>query len=105
MGAAMLRDRDQAEMAAVGGTALAVPKLLEELRATGRGVRYLRKHRLPGKLGAGAGLISYFGAAASPLAVLKVRDHFGLWDPKETGLMNRAKYMIVRALNRLRPQR
>jgi len=81
------RDENTARLSALGGTAISIPTVGEEIRASRRGAKALKalqggkKMRFGGRMGPYAGLITYLAAAGIPLAAYGVNKRKGYYRP------------------------
>jgi uncharacterized membrane protein (UPF0127 family) len=81
------RDENTARLSALGGTAISIPTIGEEIRASRRGAKALKalqggkKMRFGGRMGPYAGLITYLAAAGIPLAAYGVNKRKGYYRP------------------------
>ena len=69
----MSDDERIAALSGIGGTGLMTPTVIEELRASARGARALKKLGIRGRLGSFGGVGTYMGAASLPLIIYLLR--------------------------------
>lgn len=77
IGTNLARDEDTGALAAGAGTALYLPKLINEIDASAKGADIMRKAKIPGAWRAFMGLPTYLGSAALPGASYLWKKHRG----------------------------